>query len=121
MLFNSYPFIIFFLPITLFVFFRIGAWGHHRIAISWLVAASLFFYGWWNPAYLGLLIGSVLFAAVGAWVGATIGEKWVGKSTQKSVQIGGAAFVGRLFGTVGKLIMGSSMVVLAIAAPFCFS
>jgi D-alanyl-lipoteichoic acid acyltransferase DltB (MBOAT superfamily) len=61
MLFNSYPFIIFFLPITLFVFFRIGAWGHHRIAISWLLAASFFFYGWWNPAYLGLLIGSVLF------------------------------------------------------------
>ncbi len=61
MLFNSYPFIIFFLPITLFVCFRIGGWGHHRIAISWLVAASLFFYGWWNPAYLGLLIGSVLF------------------------------------------------------------
>jgi alginate O-acetyltransferase complex protein AlgI len=60
MLFNSYTFIIFFLPIALFVFFRIGAWGHHRIAISWLVAASLFFYGWWNPAYLGLLIGSVL-------------------------------------------------------------
>lgn len=61
MLFNSYSFIIFFLPITLFVFFRIGAWGHHRIAISWLVATSLFFYGWWNPAYLGLLVGSVLF------------------------------------------------------------
>ena len=61
MLFNSYPFIIFFLPATLFIFFRIGAWGHHRIAVSWLVAASLFFYGWWNPAYLGLLIGSVLF------------------------------------------------------------
>ena len=60
MLFNSYPFIIVFLPITLFVFYRIGVWGHHRIAISWLVAASLFFYGWWNPAYLGLLIGSVL-------------------------------------------------------------
>ncbi len=61
MLFNSYPFIIIFLPISLFIFFRIGARGHHRIAISWLVAASLFFYGWWNPAYLGLLIGSVLF------------------------------------------------------------
>ena len=70
---------------------------------------------------VGMLIGSVLFAAVGAWVGATIGEKWVGKSTHQSVQIGGAAFVGRLLGTVGKLVMGSSMVVLAIAAPFCFS
>jgi D-alanyl-lipoteichoic acid acyltransferase DltB (MBOAT superfamily) len=26
----------------------------------WLIAASLFFYGWWNPAYVGLLIGSIL-------------------------------------------------------------
>lgn len=70
---------------------------------------------------VGMLIGSVLFAAVGAWVGASIGEKWIGKSTKESVQIGGAAFVGRLLGTMGKLIIGSSMVVLAIAAPFCFS
>tara|TARA_B100001964_G_scaffold151929_1_gene167160 strand:- start:229 stop:1707 length:1479 start_codon:yes stop_codon:yes gene_type:complete len=31
------------------------------VAISWLVGASLFFYGWWNPAYLGLILGSILF------------------------------------------------------------
>ena len=35
--------------------------GRHQVAIAWLVAASLFFYGWWNPAYLGLIIGSMLF------------------------------------------------------------
>ena len=46
---------------TLAVFFLIGKRGHHRIAISWLVAASLFFYGWWNPAYLGLVLISMLF------------------------------------------------------------
>ena len=34
--------------------------GHHRVAIAWLVDASLFYYGWWNPAYLGLIIGSML-------------------------------------------------------------
>ena len=61
MLFNSYPFIFFFLPITLIVFFLIGNKGHHRIALSWLVGASLFFYAWWNPAYLGLLLFSLLF------------------------------------------------------------
>jgi hypothetical protein len=70
---------------------------------------------------VGMLIGSVLFAAIGAWVGATIGEKWIGKSTKESVQIGGAAFVGRLLGTMGKLAVGSLMVMLAIVAPFCFS
>ena len=61
MLFNSYEFIYLFLPVTLAVFFLIGKRGHHRIAISWLVAASLFFYGWWNPAYLGLVLISMLF------------------------------------------------------------
>jgi D-alanyl-lipoteichoic acid acyltransferase DltB (MBOAT superfamily) len=61
MLFNSFEFILLFLPLTLFVFFKIGGLGHHRVAISWLVGASLFFYGWWNPAYLGLILGSILF------------------------------------------------------------
>ena len=61
MLFNSYFFIFVFLPATLLGFHLIGKSGHHRIAISWLVAASLFFYGWWNPAYLGLILASILF------------------------------------------------------------
>jgi D-alanyl-lipoteichoic acid acyltransferase DltB (MBOAT superfamily) len=42
-------------------FHLIGTQGHHRIAIAWLVGASLFFYGWWNPAYLGLMLFSILF------------------------------------------------------------
>ncbi len=61
MLFNSYIFIFAFLPLTLAGFFLIGSRGRHRIAISWLVACSLFFYGWWNPAYLGLILASILF------------------------------------------------------------
>jgi alginate O-acetyltransferase complex protein AlgI len=61
MLFNSYAFIFLFLPIVLLGFHLIGSQGRDRIAIAWLVAASLFFYGWWNPAYLGLILGSMLF------------------------------------------------------------
>ena len=67
---------------------------------------------------VGMLIGSILFAALGAWVGATLGEKWVGKPIKESIKIGGAAFVGRVVGTIGKLVMGSTMAVIAIAAPF---
>jgi D-alanyl-lipoteichoic acid acyltransferase DltB (MBOAT superfamily) len=61
MLFNSYIFIFLFLPVTLAGFFLIGKRQHHRVAIAWLVACSLFFYGWWNPAYLGLILVSILF------------------------------------------------------------
>lgn len=61
MLLNSYFFIIVFLPVTLLVFFALGHQGGRRAAIGWMVAASLFFYGWWNPAYLGLIVASFLF------------------------------------------------------------
>ena len=61
MLFNSYEFIFLFLPITFFVYATIGKLSSRRFAIIWLIASSLFFYGWWNPAYLGLIIASMLF------------------------------------------------------------
>jgi alginate O-acetyltransferase complex protein AlgI len=60
-LFNSFEFIFFFLPVTLAVFFLLGRHRLHTMALAWLVGASLFFYGWWNPAYVGLIVGSMLF------------------------------------------------------------
>lgn len=81
MLFNSHVFIFLFLPITLFVFFCIGRLASNRraiggqprtgratcvpgtavprLALGWLIVASLFFYGWWNPAYLALILASI--------------------------------------------------------------
>jgi len=76
MLFNSYIFIFVFLPVTLTIFFQIGKYGYHRLAVSWLISASLFFYGWWNPAYLGLIVGSILFNyAMGTLIGKS-GNRW---------------------------------------------
>lgn len=76
MLFNSYPFIFAFLPITLLGFYVIGSRNHHRIAVSWLVGCSLFFYGWWNPAYLSIIILSMLFNyAVGTALSSQIKSK----------------------------------------------
>ncbi|MBT3510179.1 MAG: MBOAT family protein [Nitrospina sp.] len=69
MLFNSFIFIFLFLPITLLGFHLIGSRGHNRLALSWLVGASLFFYGWWNPKYLGLILVSILWNyAVGIYL-----------------------------------------------------
>jgi D-alanyl-lipoteichoic acid acyltransferase DltB (MBOAT superfamily) len=61
MLFNSYTFIFAFLPVTLLVFFFLGSLGRARSSIAWLVSASLFFYGWWNPPYLSLIVASIIF------------------------------------------------------------
>lgn len=60
MLFNSYTFLFGFLPVVVVVFFVLGR-RSQRWASAWLTAASVFFYGWWNPAYVGLLLGSILF------------------------------------------------------------
>ena len=60
MLFNSYIFIFAFFPIVFFGFFRIGKQSQ-ALASLWLAAASLFFYGWWDVRYVGLLLGSIVF------------------------------------------------------------
>ncbi len=54
MLFNSVPFLFGFFPVTVVVFFWLAR-ASHGLAAGWLALASLFFYGWWNPAYVLLL------------------------------------------------------------------
>jgi len=60
MLFTTFGFLFLFLPITLVGWHITSRFGNQRISIAFLVAASLFFYGWWNPVYLVLLLGSIL-------------------------------------------------------------
>ena len=60
MLFNSPEFVLGFLPVALAGFFLVGRLGGTPWALRWLVATSLFFYGWWNPKFVLLLAGSIL-------------------------------------------------------------
>jgi len=57
LLFNSPIFILAFLPVTFLVYFFLTRGGLINLSKVWLVFASLFFYGYWNPIYL-LLIGA---------------------------------------------------------------
>ena len=61
MLFNSYFFIFVFLPIALLGFHLSSKYLSHTKVLLWLVASSLFFYGWWNVSYLVLIIFSISF------------------------------------------------------------
>jgi alginate O-acetyltransferase complex protein AlgI len=58
MLFNSYAFIFGYLPVTMAGFFLLAR-SSQRLAALWLAAASLFFYGWWNPAFVVLVMASI--------------------------------------------------------------
>ncbi len=61
MLFNSYEFIFLFLPITFFIYYYLNKKRLTEISKGFLVFASLFFYSWWNIAYLPLILISMLF------------------------------------------------------------
>src|SRR6185437_4035538 len=56
MLFHTWPFLIFML-VVLPVFFTLRG---TRYWIPWLLLASYFFYGWWKPIYLVLVIYSTV-------------------------------------------------------------
>lgn len=61
MLFNSYEFIFFFLPLTFFIYFYLLKQRMIVGAKAFLVFASLFFYSWWNITYLPIILLSMLF------------------------------------------------------------
>jgi len=61
MLFNSYEFIFLFLPIAFFIYFYLNKKRLTELSKGFLVFASLFFYSWWNIAYLPLILASMLF------------------------------------------------------------
>jgi alginate O-acetyltransferase complex protein AlgI len=80
MLFNSYIFILVYLPVTLGVFFWLGHAGRLQGATAWLVLMSLAFYGWWNPVYLGLIVASMVFNYT---VGAALGRRERGSAVAR--------------------------------------
>lgn len=61
MLFNSWEFILLFLPCSLLGFFLLSHRGLTLGGKIWLMVVSLIFYGYWNPSYLPLMLFSILF------------------------------------------------------------
>ena len=60
MLFNSFPFIFAFLPITVLGYELLRRRGPQRAKKIWLIAASCVFYAYWSAAFLGLLFVSIV-------------------------------------------------------------
>lgn len=69
MLFNSFIFISGFLPVTLLIWWLLNMTMGIRIAMVWLVLASLFFYAAWDIRFLSVLLTSVI---INFWLGGLI-------------------------------------------------
>ncbi len=67
---------------------------------------------------LGTMIGALLGGALGAFGGAWLGEHNSEKTHDERMKIGQGAFMGRILGTVGKLVVGVIMLVLVTLDSF---
>ncbi len=82
MLFNSYVYLYCFLPIVIIVYFNLTKF---RLALAgrvWLVLSSFFFYAYWNPIYLPLLLSSIL---VNYGIGTTLTKMVSGSGKNQNV------------------------------------
>ncbi|MFQ5625564.1 MAG: DUF456 family protein [Methyloligellaceae bacterium] len=97
--------------------------GASRRAIVLAVAGT--FFGSITGAVMGLpipvfgpLIGALAGAAGGAFAGAYLGEMWKHGGADKSITVGWGAAIGRLLGTLGKLLAGAVMLVILAVRAF---
>jgi len=97
MLFNSPIYIFIFLPIAVLVYFYLNRRRLVLAGKSWLVFASLFFYSYWNPLYLPLIVGSML-------VNYAIGTA-MGRSSHTPGQAGLSRKAVLLFGVLANLAL----------------
>jgi len=73
MLFSSIPFLFYYLPAVLILYFLVPGFLKNTV----LLLASLFFYGWGEPVYLFLMLGSIaLFWGCGMAMGRCKEQKW---------------------------------------------
>jgi alginate O-acetyltransferase complex protein AlgI len=124
MLFNSYGYLFLFLPIALAGYFALSRFSN--LAIAWLTLASLFFYAWWNPWHLPVIIGSMAF---NFWVGQHIiasqanrakrNWMWVG-IIGNLVLLGVFKYTHFVIGILGD-IGGANFSIAAIALPLGIS
>lgn len=59
MLYNSYVFILAFLPIVLIGYYTFNYFQYYKGATMWLCLASLFFYVFFNWSYLSIILLSI--------------------------------------------------------------
>lgn len=122
MLFSSIPFLFYFLPIVLIVYFLTPK----KLKNVVLLLSSLFFYGWGEPKYLILMVLSiVLFYLCGIAIGKSETQKkkklWLCVSVVISVLLLGVFKYADFFVSNFNAVTGLSVPLLKLALPIGIS
>ena len=126
MLFNSYAFVLAFLPAVVLGYFAIARFSGFA-ANAFLAGASLFFYAWWKVDFLWILLGSV---AVNYFVGHRLSRDAAAGRNERWVLVAGIAFNLALLGYFKytdffianvDAVTGANLPLLRIALPLGIS
>lgn len=95
MVFSSLLFLIYFLPVSIIVFYLLSF--SIKLQNVWLLAVSLLFYAWGEPVYVFIMIGSIIVN----WLLGLV----VGKNLDKSNMVSKGALVVAIAFNVGVLFI----------------
>jgi D-alanyl-lipoteichoic acid acyltransferase DltB (MBOAT superfamily) len=89
LLFSSIEFVLAFLPLSLATFVLLRRHAGNGPAQLFLVAASFFFYGWWDIRYVPMLAGSI---ALNFLIGLALGQASRTQPSRRALLTGGVIF-----------------------------
>ena len=118
MLFSSIPFLYYFLPAVLILYFLVPRWLKNSV----LLIASLVFYGWGEPKLLGLMVFTIaLFYGCGFAIGYAKTQKikklWLVVSVVISLALLGLFKYADFFVSSFNAVTGLSIPLLRLALP----
>lgn len=118
MLFSSIPFLYYFLPLVMVLYFLVPRWGKNTV----LLLSSLVFYGWGEPKLLFLMIFTIaLFWACGLAMGRAAGQRqkkfWLLVSVVISVALLGLFKYADFFIGSFNSLTGLGLPMLRLALP----
>ena len=122
MLFSSIPFLYYFLPAVLIVYFLVPDFLKNAV----LLIFSLFFYGWGEPKYVVLMVASILmFWGCGLAIGRCTQRKWkkfwLTVSVVVSLALLGIFKYADFFISSVNAVTGMSLPLLRLALPIGIS
>jgi D-alanyl-lipoteichoic acid acyltransferase DltB (MBOAT superfamily) len=121
-LFNSLEFIFGFVPICLAGFVLLVRAGKSELALNWLTLMSFVFYGWWNPAYLPLIVGSMAMNfAIARLIATRPGRSWLAAGVAANLGVLGLfKYADFLVGNV-NLMLRLDLALPALVLPLAIS
>ena len=122
MLFSSLPFLFYFLPVVLMVYFLVPRWAKNGV----LLVSSLIFYGWGEPKYVLLMMATIaLFYGCGLAIDRAKKQVWKKTWLTVSVVISlgllGLFKYADFFVTSLNAVTGLSLPLLKLALPIGIS